>query len=161
VSARAGIACLVALAAVAGCGSTERSGSVGEKLAAKGLRVTVERVDRSVPVPERDVTGLALPGRGFKLVGVRVRVCSDHGGAIGPWAFGIETSDGAQGRAKYPERNYEQAFEPVRDSCGHGWVVFEIPARSTPARVKFGFEDTGSARLPQTRVDARFTWKVE
>jgi hypothetical protein len=32
------------------------------------------------------------------------------------------------------------------------------PAR--PEKVRFGFEDTGTAQEPQTQVDARFSWTV-
>jgi hypothetical protein len=152
---------LAALAAApAGCGKTERSGDVGEKLSAKGLEVTVEKVDTAVPVPERDVTGLSQPAAGFALVGVRVRVCSDHGGATGAYDFGIEATGGVHGRLKFPETNYANSFDSLRDGCGGGWVVFEVPRGSAPKRVTFGFDDTGSARRPQTRVSARFAWTV-
>ena len=38
--------------------------------------------------------------------------------------------------------------------------MFEIPAESSPERVTFGFEDTGSAQQNQNNVDARFSWSV-
>jgi hypothetical protein len=150
-----------AAALVAGCGTTEESGSVGQELTAKGLRVTVRAVDRSPPLPKQDVTGLSLPAQGFRLVGVRVHVCSNHGGAIGAYSFGIETT-GDRGRLKFPARNYARPFEVVRDGCGGGWVVFEVPADTRPARVTFGFEDTGSAQPgSHNEVKARFAWNVE
>ncbi len=152
---------LAALVPAAGCGTTEGSGAVGEKLSAKGLEVTVEKVDTAVPVPERDVTGLSQPAPGFALVGARVRVCSNHAGATGPYDFGIETSGGGQGRLKFPETNYADSFDSLRDGCGGGWVVFEIPSASAPKRVTFGFDDTGSARRQQNRVSARFSWTLE
>src|SRR4051794_14171777 len=53
--------CIPALIAIAigaaGCGSTEKSGRVGDTLSAKGLQSTVEQVDTRVPVPESDLTG--------------------------------------------------------------------------------------------------------
>ena len=147
-------------ASVAACGTTEKDGAVGDELSAKGLEVTVDRVDRSPPVPKRDITGLSTPARGMRLVGAHVKACSDHGGALGPYDFGIEPSRG-DGRLKYPARNYRDPFGSIRDECGDGWVVFEIPADSKPERIRFGFEDTGSNRQPQTAVDAEFTWKVE
>ena len=95
-SARAWLAAsLVAFAVSAsGCGSTEKSGEIGDPLSAKGLDVSVDRVDTKVPVPASDVTGLSRPSPGSTLVGVLVHVCSDHGGAIGPYDFGLETSSG-------------------------------------------------------------------
>ena len=149
-----------ALAATAGCGTTEESGVVGDTLEAKGLRVTVEAVDTSVPAPTADVTGLSKPTPGSSLVGVRARVCSDHGGAIGGFDFGLETSDGDDGSLKHPQRNYSTSLETVRDGCGGGWVVFEIPKGSRPGRVSFGFEDTGTAMDQSENVDARFSWSV-
>ena len=49
---------IAALAVTAGCGTTESSGKVGDTLSAKGLEVTVQEVDKSVPEPKIDVTGL-------------------------------------------------------------------------------------------------------
>jgi len=146
--------------AAAGCGKTERSGAVGEKLTAKGLAVTVEKVDTAVPVPERDVTGLSQPTPGFALVGARVRVCSNHAGATGPYDFGIETTGDGHGRLKFPETNYAKSFDSLRDGCGGGWVVFEVPRGTAPEPVTFGFADTGSARHQQNQVSARFSWTV-
>lgn len=154
------ICMLAALAAGAGCGTTEESGRIGDTLSAKGLRVTIERVDTSVPVTEGDVTGLSRPTPGAKLVGALVRVCSEHGGAIGPYDFGVETTSGDRGELKYPQRSYRRSFESVRDRCGGGWVVFEIPRRSDPGSVSFAFEDTGTARDRSNEVDARFSWTV-
>ena len=147
-------------AAVAGCGTTERSGDVGETLSAKGLEVTVEEVDTTVPVPANDITGLSQPRPGSKLVGALVLVCTDHGGAIGPYDFGVETTSGDHGALKFPQRNYERSFESLRDDCGDGWVVFEIPTDSEPEKVTFAFEDTGTADHPETQVDAKFSWAV-
>jgi hypothetical protein len=152
------------LAAIAigasGCGTTEKSGQVGDTLSAKGLQATVQQVDTRVPVPESDVTGLSQPAPGAKLVGAQVKVCSDHGGAIGPYDFGLDTSSGDDAKLKYPEHNYDDSFEIVRDGCGDGWVVFEIPQSSKPDKVTFGFEDTGTSQHPETQVDARFSWTV-
>ena len=154
------IVCVLALAVFgAGCGKTEKSGSVGDELTADDLEVTVLEVDQRPPKPRRDVTGLSLPARGYRLVGVRVKVCSDHGGAIGPYSFSIESSQG-KGRLKFPARNYRDDFEAIRDDCGDGWVVFEIPADSKATKVRFGYEDTGTSQRPQDAVDARFEWEV-
>jgi hypothetical protein len=122
--------------------------------------VTLKRVDRSVPEPESDITGLSVPAPGTRLFGARVRVCSDHGGAIGQYSFGVEVSGDEKGRLKFPSHNYSKPFDTVRDGCGGGWIVFEIPKDSQAERVTFGFEDTGAVRKEQNRVDARFSWKV-
>ena len=152
------VSLLIAIAA-GGCGTTEKSGDVGDTLTAKGLEATVEQVDTKVPVPESDVTGLSQPSPGMKLVGARVRVCSNHGGAIGAFDFGLDASSGDTTQ-KYPERNYDDSFETVRDGCGDGWVVFEIPEASQPERVTFGFQDTGTSTRPQTEVNAKFSWTI-
>jgi hypothetical protein len=145
--------------AVTGCGTTEKSGQVGDKLTAKGLEATVEEVHMHVPVPASDVTGLSQPAPGTKLVGARVNVCSNHGGAIGPYDFGLDSSSG-DATLKYPERNYGDSFETVRDGCGDGWVVFQIPQSANAERVTFGFEDTGASQHPETQVDAKFSWSI-
>jgi hypothetical protein len=152
---------LLTLAGCAGIGVTEKSGSVGDELTAKGLQVTVKRLDRHVPIPESDVSGLSSPRTGHKLIGARVRVCSDHGGAIGTYDFGVETSPG-EGRVKFPALNYDDRFESLRDGCDSGWLVLEIPRESRLERITFRFEDTGSNQPSNNdQVDARFSWKVE
>jgi hypothetical protein len=155
----AATACGALSLAALGCGTTEKSGDVGDTLTAKGLEATVQRVDTDVPVPASDVTGLSQPAPGTRLLGARVKVCSDHAGAIGPYDFGVEPSSG-DATLKYPERNYGDSFETVRDGCGDGWVVFQIPQSTRPERVTFGFQDTGSAQHPETEVNAKFAWDV-
>jgi hypothetical protein len=150
----------LALAGCAGIGVTERSGRLGDELSARGLRVTVKRLDRHVPVPSSDLSGLSSPRSGFRLIGARVRVCSDHGGAIGTYDFGVETSRG-EGRVKFPALNYDERFESLRQGCGGGWLVLEVPRGSRLEKVTFRFEDTGSARPDShDQVDARFSWSV-
>jgi hypothetical protein len=158
--APASAAVAAALAGCAGIGVTERSGSVGDELTAKGLKVTVKRLDPHVPVPESDLSGLSSPRPGHELVGARVRVCSDHGGAIGTYDFGVETTAG-EGRVKFPALNYHDRFESLRDGCDSGWLVLEVPRDSRVAKITFRFEDTGSAQPgDNSDVDARFSWKV-
>jgi hypothetical protein len=148
------------LAGCAGIGVTERSGSVGDELTAKGLRVTVKKLDGHVPVPASDLSGLSSPGSGRRLIGARVRVCSDHGGAIGTYDFGVETSAG-EGRVKFPALNYDDRFESLRGGCDSGWLVLEIPRESRLEKITFRFEDTGSNQPGSNdEVDARFAWKV-
>ncbi len=123
--------------------------------------MTVEKVDRSVPVPANDVTGLAAPSPGSTLVGLLAKACSNHGGAIGSFDFGLDLDSGSATQ-KYVQHNYPQGFDTVRDGCGSGWIVFEIPKSSRPEKVTFGFEDTGSAQPGggAQQVNARFSWAV-
>lgn len=154
-------AVLLAAVLLAGCGTTEKSGSAGDTLTAKGLEVTVKQVDTKVPVPESDITGLSTPSAGMKLVGVEAEVCSDeHGGAIGSYSFSLSGTGGAEGELKFPSENYNTAFDTVRDGCGNGWIVFELPESSEPSQVRFGFEDTGNAYDESENVSAKFTWTV-
>ncbi len=150
---------LTAAVLASGCGTTEKSGSVGDELSAKGLKVAVRRVDTSVPTPARDITGLSVPAPGHSLVGVRVHVCSDHGGAIGQFDFGLK-ANGGSARLKFPAMNYPNFFETVRTGCGDGWIVFEVTRGARPDRVTFGFQDTGSYRHEQNQVKAKFSWRV-
>lgn len=153
-------AAALALAACAGIGVTEKSGKLGDELTAKGLQVTVKKLDSEVPVPDSDLSGLSSPRAGHRLVGARVRVCSDHGQAIGTYDFGVETSSG-DGRVKFPALNYDDRFESLRDGCEAGWLVLEVPRDARLTKVTFKFEDTGSNQAgDNSDVDARFSWKV-
>jgi len=150
----------VAALAAAGCGTTEKTGSVGDELTANGIQVTVSKVTTDVPVPANDVTGLSAPSPGSRLAGALAKVCSNHGGAIGSYDFGMHSTDG-DGKLKFPESNLSPAFDTVRSDCGTGWVVFEIPAGAKPTSVSFGFQDTGSAEASDNnQVNARFTWNA-
>jgi hypothetical protein len=155
------ISCLLAALALAaaGCGTTEKSGNVGETLSAKGIEVTVAQIDQTVPVPRNDITGLSSPGPGQRLIGVRVHLCSNHGGAIGPYDFGLKTSSG-DASLKFPSMNYANSFDSLRNGCGGGWVVFNAPVASKPEQVTFGFQDTGSSYDESNNVDAKFSWSV-
>jgi hypothetical protein len=156
------IACLATLA-VGGCiagGETKRTGAVGDKLAAERVEVTVERIDRRTPVPRKDITGLSLPAEGYELVGVLVNVCSGYGAAIGQFDFELETTAG-DGRPKYTAKNYDRSFDTIRDECGRGWIVYEIPRESRPTRVRFAFDESGTSRDQSDNVRARFEWEVE
>ena len=125
---------LLGLSGLSGCfldEETSKSGSVGDRLTADDLEVTVARIDRETPVPRKDITGLSVPREGNRLVGVLVKVCSDHGSAIGPWHFALETREG-DGRPKYTANNYRRSFESMREGCEDGWIVYEIPRAASP-----------------------------
>jgi hypothetical protein len=146
--------------ALAGCGDTEKSGSSGDELSAEKVKVTVEKVDREVPEPRSDITGLSKPSSGYRLIGVRVNVCSGYEAAIGNFSFSMESSDG-EARPKHTARNYSEMFRGVRDDCERGWLVYEIPRGAKPTKVKFRFDETGNSREQSDNVAARFEWDVE
>jgi hypothetical protein len=150
----------LAVLALAGCGAEEKSGSLGDELSAEKVKVTVEKVDRRVPQPKRDITGLSLPSDGYRLVGVRVNVCSGYAAAIGNFSFSLESSDG-DARPKHTARNYGSMFRGVRDDCERGWLVYEIPEEARPTKVRFKFDETGNSREQSDNVEARFEWDVE
>ena len=158
-TAVASVLAAVALLAT-GCGTTEKSGRIGDTLDANGVEVTVKKVDTRLPESPGDITGLSQASPGSELVGTLVKVCSEHGGAIGPWDFGVVDSDGKTAKLKFPQHNYAAEFDSQREGCGGGWVVFEVPAGSKPKEVTFGFEDTGSTYNYQDIVDAKFSWSV-
>lgn len=153
---------LLALAGSSGCfldEETRESGAVGDKLTADDLEVTVERIDRETRVPDSDITGLSVPGDGYRLVGMLVNVCSDHGSAIGPWHFKLETSAG-EGRPKYTANNYRRSFDSLREGCKRGWIVYEIPRESSPTEASFAFDHSGRRSDGRDNLSARFEWKV-
>lgn len=159
----AGVAALLAVIP-SGCGTDEKSGAVGDRLSVDHVSVTLQKVDTTVPVPERDVTGLTRPAPGNTLFGARVRVCTSGVGAVVPTSFGVDLQGGGHGRLKYPERNYPHGYDAVRDGCGSGWLVFDVPQGSTVDRLTFAFVNTGSSNhrmSGQDEVDVRFTWAVD
>lgn len=152
----------VAALGLGGCsfdGETKKSGSVGDELSAEKVRVKVEKIDREVPVPKRDITGLSVPSAGHRLIGVRVNVCSGYRAAIGSFSFSLEASEGGA-EPKHVARNYDSMFRSVRDDCERGWLVYEIPRGAKPEKVKFKFDETGNAQDESDNVKARFEWDV-
>jgi hypothetical protein len=146
-----------------GCGTDEKSGSVGDTLAVDHVSVQLEKVEASVPIPKHDVTGLSLPGAGNTLFGARVRVCAEDEGAVVAADFGLDLEGGGHGQLKYPAHNFEHGFDSVRTGCDSGWLVFEVPAGTPVKRVTFHFENTGSSSMHQAgqdEVNVRFSWSV-
>jgi hypothetical protein len=115
------------VAVLAGCGTTTRSGQVGDTVSGGGLRVTVERVDLHPPIPAGDVTGLSRPRPGDRLIAARVGVCNKYGFAVGKYDFGISLLGGGDGLAHYAQTNYADGFQDVENGCARGWIVFELP----------------------------------
>jgi hypothetical protein len=157
-----GVLGAIALLAV-GCGTATRSGLLGDTLSTGSLHVTVQRVDLHPPIPKDDVTGLSRPAPGERLVGVRVRVCSGIGPAIGSWDFGISVDGGGPSTVNNAQTNYVNGFDSLRLGCSRGWVVFQIPQASRPTAIRFAFDDTGDAAgaAPHRgETHARFSWTL-
>ncbi len=153
-----------AIALASGCGginTTTKDGQVGDTLNSGGLRVTVLKIDRHVPRPANDVTGLSTPRSGMKFVGVKARVCTDRDQAIRAYDFQLDPADGDAVRPRLPQRSYDDDFDIARSGCETGWIVFEIPSGDRAEAVKFTHDDTGSARPADTERHARFDWKLE
>jgi hypothetical protein len=156
------ISCAAALV-LAGCGTTTRSGHIGETFSGGGLRVTVERVDQHPPVPAGDVTGLSSPAPGDRLLGARVHICSKQGAAIGTYDFALALDGGGAGRVKFPQENYANAFESLRTGCARGWIVFELPRASRVSTITFAFDDTGTSNANgsgRPESHERFSWSL-
>ena len=80
--------------------------------------------------------------------------------ALAAVAAGCGTTEHSGARPDRSGAQYGNSFDSLRNGCGGGWVVFEIPASGKAERVTFGFEDTGSTSQPQTQVSARFSWAL-
>ena len=149
--------------AISGCGTATRSGLLGETLSTGSLHVIVERVDLHQPMPAGDVTGLSRPALGNRLVGARVRVCSQIGPAIGTWDFSVAVDGGGQSIVNNVQTNYTYSFDSLRQGCAAGWIVFQIPRSSTPSAIRFSFDDTGDAAgayPSRGETHARFSWAL-
>jgi hypothetical protein len=148
------------------CGTTPKSGQVGDTLSGGGLRVTIERIDQRTPVPSDDISGVSSPAPDDRLLGARVNVCSKVGPAIGTYDFSLALGDGGTGQIKFPAQNYTDGFDGLRTGCAGRWIVFEYPQTSSPREIHFKFDDTGvsagsgnpGGSRPGTHE--RFSWKL-
>ena len=156
----------LALALLAGCGTTTKSGAVGDTLSGGGVDVTLLRIDPHPRVPRDDVSGLSTPLPGNRLFGALVRVCSHVGPAIGTWDFSLALDGGGHAQVKFPSMNYDQAFDDLRIGCARGWIVFEYSGGGHPSDVRFAFDDTGDSGSlgnpsgHRQETHERFSWKV-
>jgi hypothetical protein len=150
------------VAVSAGCGTTTRSGQVGDTFSGGGLRVTVERVDLHPPIPADDITGLSRPRPGDRLIAARVRVCNEYGFAVGNYDFGMSLNGGGDGLVKYAQTNYADGFDDVENGCARGWIVFELPLGRKPSKLHFAYDDSGSPKAGGNRQESheRFSWAV-
>src|SRR6266705_224349 len=86
---------------------------------------------RSPPIAVGSLIAIGVSGCGT------TEKAGQVGGALsvnGPYDFGLDTSSGDDAKLKYPAQSYGDSFETVRDGCGDGWVVFEIPSRRRRTR---------------------------
>jgi hypothetical protein len=156
------LAAAVVVAVLAGCGTTTRSGQVGETFAGGGLRVTIERVDLHPPIPTDDITGLSRPRPGDRLIAARVRVCNKYGFAVGTYDFRMSLIGGGDGLVNYAQTNYADGFHDVENGCAGGWIVFELPLARKPSKIHFAYDDSGSPKAEGNRQESheRFSWAV-
>lgn len=158
---RPGLLALLALASVglAACGTTERAGAVGDTLEAGHLRVSLDAIDRTVPQPARDLTGLSRAAPGHVLIGAHVTVCNGTDAAIGITAFDVDV-DGGGGRAKFPQHSYPDRWDGSRSGCHGGWIVLEVPAGRRVERLRFRFDNTRGRREAGRDLHARLRWRL-
>jgi hypothetical protein len=148
---------------VCACGTTTRSGQLGDTFSGGGIEVTVDAIDERPPVPKHDVTGLSSPARGDRLIAARVHICSKQGAAIGTFDFALSLAGGGDARVKFPQTNYPDGFDSLRTGCSRGWIVFELPSGKQPSKVRFAFDDTGASNGSfggRSESHERFSWSV-
>jgi hypothetical protein len=129
------VSLLVACAALAGCGTNEEKGDVGERLEAGSVKATVTKFSSKVPGSKPD------PGRRY--LAAHLDVCKDSEQSINAFAFGLALAGGGEANRVYPQRSYGDGFSALRDGCEKGWLVFSAPADAKPRAVTFKYEDTG------------------
>ncbi|MEA2126081.1 MAG: hypothetical protein QOI80_2863 [Solirubrobacteraceae bacterium] len=152
---------LVAALALSGC-TTEREGKVGDTLKAGWIEAKLLRYVPAVPRRKgHDVTGLSVPSPGHHFAGFDVALCNNSGLAVIPFHFELELADGDGVRPRTPETVYPNAFEPVRDDCERGWIVFEVPEGGEPETLEYKFDDTGGGgQYDRHEEHARFDWSL-
>jgi hypothetical protein len=157
-----GCGALAVIGVLAGCNTTTKTGAVGDTLSGSGVSVTLLRVDGQPHIPRPDIGGLSTPASGDRLLGAKVRVCSNQGGAIGTFDFAVDVDGGGSGRVKYPQGNYANGFDAVRTGCAAGWLVFEFPSYSTPTKIRFAYDNTGSNEPGDQQQESheRFSWSL-
>jgi hypothetical protein len=161
---RAGLVLIAALV-LAGCGTTERHGGLGDALKGDHMQA---KVLRFVPtVPERklghDVTGLNAPGAGMRFAAADLALCNDTGAAALPWRFELRLDDGSSVHPHQPTSVYADALEPVRDGCDQGWVVWEVPSGAQAKSLYFEFDyshQTANGSSYRDDEHDRFHWAL-
>ena len=121
--------------ALAGCGTAERKGDVGDELEAGSVEATVTEFASRVPGSK--------PDAGRRYFAARAELCKDSEQSINAFAFSLALKGGGDADRVYPQRAYENSFSSLRDGCEDGWLVWNAPAESQPQAVRFKYEDTG------------------
>jgi hypothetical protein len=153
---------LALVGVVAGCGTTTKEGAVGETLDSRTVRATLREYAAKVKKHRgRDVTGFSTPGTGNRFVAVDMELCRDEAGqAVNAFAFELELDGGEKVRPRSPQAVYDDAFDVSREGCERGWIVYAVPADATPARLRFAYDDTGSARPGDREEHVDFSWDL-
>ena len=126
---------ILACGLLAGCGTEERKGDVGDRLEAGSVRATVTEFASRVPGSQ--------PGAGRRLLAAHMDVCTESGQSINAFAFSLELEGGGDADRVFPQRAYDDGFSALRNRCEKGWLVFSAPADARPRAVTFEYEDTG------------------
>ena len=114
---------LLAAVLVAGCGTTDRHGSVGDTLQAKTVSARLIEVD------------------GHGLYGVDVGVCNQQDAAIIPWHFQLVLADGRRLHPRYPDLE-DNAFDGTRKGCARGWIRYDVPPGARPKELDYRYDGT-------------------
>ena len=131
---KAGVSLACACVVLAGCGTEEKKGEVGDELEAGSVRAKVTEFSSRVPG--------SRPAQDRQRFGALAQVCKDSEQSINAFAFSLSLENGEAERV-YPQRSYPSGFNSLRDGCEDGWLVYDAPAGSKPTAVKFEYEDTG------------------
>jgi hypothetical protein len=130
------------LAVLAGCGTTEEEGRVGDTLSSRTLDVTLQRA------------GWAQDG-GY---GVRVKLCRDEPGqAINSFAFTLVLADE---READPDALRTTFGVSRAEGCEAGAIVFPVARERDVDHLRFDYDDTGSQQPGDREEHATFTWRL-
>lgn len=159
---------VASLAAVvlAGCGTTQRHGSVGDAL--KGDHVQAKLLDFVPRVPDKrlghDNSGLNAPARGMRFAAADVALCNDTGAAAIEWAFTLRLADGSTVHPSIASSVYPDMMQTVRNGCDSGWLIYPVPARAKAVALRYRFDYShrgsyGSSSATDSEHD-RFDWSL-
>jgi hypothetical protein len=131
----------LAVVALAGCGTAERQGGVGDTLEAGSITATLERARAGA---------------------VRVHLCNRNGQAVIAYHFTLELDSGNEIPPTYVPGQFHDGFEPVRNGCERGWIGFAVPGGARAVRLVYRFDDTGEGGQYSHDYGehARFEWTL-
>ncbi len=135
---------VLACVALAGCGTEEKKGEVGDELEAGSVRAELKEVS-------------ARAGH----FGANAELCKDSEQSVNAFAFSLALEGGGEAERVYPQRVYDDGFGRVRDGCEGGWLVYDVPKGSKPSALKFEYEDTGQGGPGGDDGEhIKFEWKL-